>query len=74
MSGTELQRLETHDNDQFNQVVSSVQFTDAVFKVRAKNEMYNDEAKVRFGVMSYEKMDYAKEGMELVQAIEAYRT
>lgn len=60
------------DQDQYDSVFAKALFTEWVFKCKVKNEVHNDESRVKTSVYSLHPMDYVKESQDLLAAIEQF--
>jgi len=60
------------DQDQYDSVFAKALFTEWVFKCKVKNEVHNEESRVKTSVYSLHPMDYVKESQDLLAAIEQF--
>lgn len=60
------------DQDRYDSVFVKPLFTEWIFKCKVKNELHNDESRVKTSVHSLFPVDYAKESLELLDAIEKF--
>jgi replication factor A1 len=59
-----------HDQDAYDSVFARAAYTEWVFKCRVKNEVYNDEARSKTSVIAIQPVDYAKESLDILAALE----
>lgn len=57
---------------EYETVFSESNFRTYIFKVRVKNEMVNDEQRIKCSVMAVRPVDYAQECRDLLAAINRY--
>ena len=60
------------DQDRYDSVFFKLLYTEWVFKCKVKSEAYNDESRVKTSVVSLQPLDYAKESLDLLAAIEQF--
>ena len=58
--------------DYYDGLFAKATHTEWLFKCRVRNEMVNDEARVKTQVVRMEPVDYAAECRELIQALEKF--
>jgi len=60
------------DQDRYDSVFAKVMYSEWIFKCKVKNEIHNDESRVKTSVYSMHPMDYLKESQDLLAAIEKF--
>jgi len=60
------------DQDRYDSVFAKILFSEWIFKCKVKNEIHNEESRVKTSVYSLHPMDYAKESLDLLAAIEQF--
>ena len=60
------------DQDRYDSVFAHLLYTEWIFKCKVKSEAYNDESRVKTSVVSLQPLDYAKESLDLLAAIEQF--
>ena len=69
-----MQFKENSQTDAYEAAFRDACFRDEfIFRVRAKTETFNDEARVRHQVVSVKKVDYVADSAYLIQSIAALR-
>jgi replication factor A1 len=63
-------KFEEQDDTRFSEIIRSVLFKQFIFKLRVKEEMYNDEQRVKSTVVSAEKVDPLTESKYLLGLID----
>jgi replication factor A1 len=63
---------DSHQEDAFNAKVAGALWKQYIFKCRAKNEVYNDEARVRVTGVSVTAVDPVQESKYLIEQIKLY--
>ena len=63
---------EGHDQDAYDSYFARANFSECIFKCKVKNEMVNDESRVKTSVYSLHPVDYAKESLDLLAAIDKF--
>ena len=66
------QYKETGNDDAFNAVFYDSSYKSYIFKLRIKQEFYNDEMRVKSTIMTAEPVNYAEESKYLADLIEQY--
>lgn len=61
-----------HDQDAYDSYFARAQFSECIFKCKVKNEMVNEESRVKTSVYSLHPVDYLKESKDLLAAIEKF--
>jgi replication factor A1 len=61
-----------HDQDAYDSYFARASFSECIFKCKVKNEMVNDESRVKTSVYSLHPVDYVKESKDLLAAIEQF--
>jgi replication factor A1 len=61
-----------HDQDAYDSYFARAQFSECIFKCKVKNEMVNEESRVKTSVYTLHPVDYAKESLDLLAAIEKF--
>jgi replication factor A1 len=61
-----------HDQDAYDSYFARAQFMECIFKCKVKNEMVNEESRVKTSVYSLHPVDYVKESRDLLAAIEKF--
>lgn len=69
---SELVKLKESSPAEYEHVFSEANFQELLFRLKVKEEMMNDDARIKISVMSTKKMDYAQESRELLAAIALY--
>ncbi|EST08505.1 Replication factor A, C-terminal [Kalmanozyma brasiliensis GHG001] len=72
MSAGELHKLREESESEFNAALHKAANRMYVFNCRAKMDTFNDQARVRYTISRAAPVEFAKAGMELVEAIKAY--
>jgi len=72
MSASDLEKIKKSDPAQFEQVITKSCFREGVFRLKVKEEMYQDQATTKSSILSFKPLDYAAESKELAKAIEQY--
>ena len=72
MTAGELHKLKEESESEFNAVLHRAANKMYLFNCRAKMDTFNDTARVRYTISRTAPVDFAKAGMELVDAIKAY--
>lgn len=67
----ELQKVKEVSEDDYDGEFIRANFTDWVFTCKVKNEMHQDEQRVKTSVQAFHPMDYAKEGRSIFNALMA---
>lgn len=60
------------DQDAYDGYFAKANHTEWIFKCKVKNEMVNDESRVKTSVVSMHPIDYVKESQNLLSAIEQF--
>lgn len=60
---------ENHDQDAYDSYFARANFSDWVFKCKVKQENVGDETRVKTSVVAMQPLDYAKESLDLLDAI-----
>ena len=60
------------DPDAYDSVFAKVLFKEWIFKCKVKNEFHNDENRIKTSVYSMSPVDYVKESVDLLAAIEQF--
>ena len=60
------------NQDAYDSVFAKVLFSEWIFKCKVKNEVHNDENRVKTTVYSIHPVEYAKESRDLLAAIEKF--
>ncbi|KAL1919956.1 uncharacterized protein VTP21DRAFT_1888 [Calcarisporiella thermophila] len=68
----EMELLRETNEESYKSTFKKALFRTYTFRCRAKQEMFNDQTKVRYSVMSATPIDYVKEGYGLIEQIEKY--
>lgn len=68
----ELKRLQDEDPKQWEQIVKDASCRTWVFRVRAKQDTYMDQMRVRYQVVSCRAVEWAKEANRLAEVIKGY--
>jgi replication factor A1 len=63
---------EGHDQDAYDSYFARASFTEYIFKCKVKQEMVNEESRVKTSVYSLHPVDYLKESKDLLAAIEKF--
>lgn len=63
-------KYEEQDDAKFSEIIRSVLFKQFIFKLRVKEEMYNDEQRVKSTVITAEKVDPSTESKYLLGLID----
>ena len=58
--------------DSYDSVFARVMYSEWIFKCKVKNEIHNDESRVKTSVYSLHPVDYLKESQDLLAAIEKF--
>jgi replication factor A1 len=66
------QYLENGDSQKFEEIFQEALFTDWIFKCKVKNEMVNDEQRVKTTIYGMQKVDYVEESKNLLKAIAGF--
>lgn len=61
-----------HDQDAYDSYFAKAMHTEWIFRCKVKNEMVNDESRVKTSVVSLHPVDYAKESRDLLAEIEKF--
>lgn len=69
---SEMVELKENDDEQYKKIISDLVFKDFLFKVRSKQESYNNESRVKNTVVSVSSVDYVQESQGLLQLIDKY--
>eukprot|EP01134_Creolimax_fragrantissima_P000499 CFRG0499T1 len=69
MSAEDLSRLSQNDSDAFDAKLNECQFKHMTFKLRAKLETYQDEAKIRCNIGGVKPVDFRAESKRLLTEI-----
>jgi replication factor A1 len=59
--------------DAYKKAFNDVVFKEGTFKIRAKQETYNDETRLRCSIVSYHPINYVEASNHLIEFIEQYR-
>lgn len=68
-TANELKQWEDADKNQFNQIVEAAQFTEAVFRVKVKEESYQNNTKIKTAIVGMRPVDHVREARELLRGI-----
>jgi len=69
-SASDLERIKREDEAQFEKIVEKSQFQEGVFRLKLKEELYQDQSRVKPVIMSFRPIDYQQEAKELLKGIE----
>lgn len=72
MKADDLGELKNTNNAAFDEVFSNCVFQEFNFKLRAKEETYNDEKRVKTTVVTIEPVNYVQSGKRMLQAIKQF--
>lgn len=67
----ELQQAKMLNEDDYEAEFSKANYTDWIFTCKVKNEMHQDEQRVKTSVQAFHPLDYAKEGRSMLNALMA---
>jgi replication factor A1 len=60
------------DQDAYDSYFAKANHTEWIFKCKVKQEMVNDESRVKTSVVAMHPVDYVKESQDLLAAIEQF--
>jgi replication factor A1 len=60
-SANEMNEIQVQDSNQYDEIFKQCLFKPFVFKIRAKQEYYNNEAKIRCNVVNLRPLNFADE-------------
>jgi replication factor A1 len=60
------------DQDAYDSLFARAMYTEWIFRCRVKNEVYNEESRVKTSVMGLHPVDYAKESLDIIAALEKF--
>ncbi|KAJ3541514.1 hypothetical protein NM688_g6073 [Phlebia brevispora] len=66
MTADELMEIKDRDDEKFNKIIEGTIGTQFNFTCRAKQETFNDQARVRYGIQKILPLDYKEEGKHLM--------
>lgn len=69
-SAGELQSIRENNSNEFDALFANLLFIEGIFKIRAKTEHYNDESRIRYGMIGFSAIDYASECESMTRDIE----
>ncbi len=72
-SANDLHSMSQYDERGYKDLLSNVLFKEYTFKVRAKQESYQSETKIRYTIVSMQGLDYVDASRELLDMIDMYR-
>uniref|UniRef100_A0A0N5ARY3 Replication protein A subunit n=1 Tax=Syphacia muris TaxID=451379 RepID=A0A0N5ARY3_9BILA len=62
--------MDANQIEEYNDAFNAVRFRQFVFKIRSKNEFFNDSERIKWTVMSVEPVNYEKHNQELKKTLE----
>ncbi|KAH9262341.1 hypothetical protein BASA82_000609 [Batrachochytrium salamandrivorans] len=68
-TANELKQWEDADKNQFNQIIEAAQFSEAVFRIKVKEESYQNNTKIKTAIMGMRPVDHVRESRELLRGI-----
>jgi len=68
----QLKEMRLSENPNLEQIFSSVNQVEALFKIKSTEELYNDEMRLKNGVIGAYPLDYVTESLNLLQKIGAF--
>eukprot|EP00871_Galdieria_phlegrea_P004639 jgi/Galph1/5176/GphlegSOOS_G3819.1 len=71
-SAEDLAKIYEHDKAEFDAILENVLFKPFIFRVRAKQDTWNDEVRLRYHIINVEPMEFASESKILLQEIQPY--
>jgi replication factor A1 len=72
-NGREMKRLKEEKPDDFNAIFDKLRFTQLQLKLRVKNEIYNDEQRLKTSVAKLELLNLPKHNKRLLKEITEMR-
>lgn len=66
VSANDLVKFKEEDNNKFTQIVSAVQMKEFEFRIRARQDNYNGQTRIRYNAVGINKIDYGNEAEYLV--------
>ncbi|CEP24825.1 unnamed protein product [Cyberlindnera jadinii] len=66
VSANDLVKFKEEENDKFVQIVSAVQMKEFEFRIRARQDNYNGQVRIRYNAVSINTIDYSAEAVYLV--------
>lgn len=70
ISGNELAKYQNEDVSVFDHYTTKFPRIEYLFKIRAKQDIYQDNIRVRYSVMTIAPLNYAEEGLRLLEELE----
>ena len=67
----EMENLKENNTPEYDATFANVMLREGIFKMRAKTEMYNDEGRVRYGIIGYTPVNFAADSELLTREIES---
>jgi hypothetical protein len=72
MDAKEMAILKEQDPDQFSARLDSLNFQSYHMNLRTKNEIHEDQARLKSTVAKIEAIDYSRDSREIIDAIKKY--
>jgi len=70
-SANDLVKYRDEDNNQFASIISKIQMNEFEFRIRARQDNYNGQVRVRYNAMNVNKIDFSNEAEYLVKKFES---
>lgn len=71
VSANDLQRMQQENPDEFKRRTHNALFQQAVFRLKVKEEVYNEQPKLKMTVAAYKLVDFVEESRSLIRGITA---
>ncbi len=71
VSANDLVKYKEDDNQQFTSIISKIQMNEFEFRIRARQDNYNGQVRVRYNAVGVNKIDFSNEADYLVKKFES---